>query len=496
MSGNNISKVVIVGGGTAGWMAAAGLGKLLGKNLDISLVESDEIATVGVGEATIPLLAGFHNLLGIEEQDFMRASQSTFKLGIQFENWGAIGDRYLHPFGVVGKDCWACSFHHFWVKSIQEGNPSDLGQYSIHQQAANANKFGHNADSDLQYAYHFDASIYARFLRAFSESHGVKRVEGKVVDVVTDIDGNIDCLHLASGQILDGDFYIDCSGFRGLLIEQALHTGYEDWSHWLPCDRAVAVQTASIEEPIPYTRSIAHSAGWQWRIPLQHRVGNGHVYCSSYISDEEAEKVLRDNVEGELLTDPRIIRFRTGRRLKQWNRNCVSLGLASGFLEPLESTSLHLVQAGLIRLMQLFPSRGIVQAEVDEYNNQSKLEFEYIRDFIILHYHATQRTDSPFWIHCRTMDVPESLRRRIALFRSNGLIFREQLELFFEGSWAQVMIGQRIIPNGYHPIVDIMSKAELSSLLTGVKASNEKTVSRLGSHQEFIDKYCKAGSIG
>lgn len=275
-----------------------------------------------------------------------------------------------------------------------------------------------------------------------------------------------------------------------------MHTGYEDWSHWLPCDRAVAVQTASIEEPIPYTRSIAHSAGWQWRIPLQHRVGNGHVYCSSYISDEEAEKVLRDNVEGELLTDPRIIRFRTGRRLKQWNRNCVSLGLASGFLEPLESTSLHLVQAGLIRLMQLFPSRGIVQAEVDEYNNQSKLEFEYIRDFIILHYHATQRTDSPFWIHCRTMDVPESLRRRIALFRSNGLIFREQLELFFEGSWAQVMIGQRIIPNGYHPIVDIMSKAELSSLLTGVKASNEKAVSRLGSHQEFIDKYCKAGSIG
>ncbi len=495
MNSDNIRKVVIVGGGTSGWMAAAALGKLLGKNLDISLVESDQIGTVGVGEATIPLLSGFHQLLGIKEQDFMRATQATFKLGIQFENWGANGDKYIHGFGVIGQDCWACSFHHFWAKSRQQGNEATLVEYSLHKHAAKAGKFKLDLERGLAYAYHMDATRYAKFLRQFSEQYGVKRIEGKIVDVATDAEnGAIDSVTLESGQTIAGDLYIDCSGFRALLIEGALKTGYEDWTHWLPCDRAYAVQTKSVGPPIPYTRSIAREAGWQWRIPLQHRVGNGLVYSSQYLSDEGAKRTLLENVEGETITEPRLIRFRTGRRLKQWNKNCVSLGLSSGFLEPLESTSIHLVQSGIIRLMQLFPTTGIDPIEVDEYNTQSRLEFEYIRDFIIMHYHVTERDDSPFWNYCRTMDVPESLSRRLKLFEGNGRIFRESFELFFDGSWSQVMTGQRFIPKGYHPIVDLMSADELRNFLNNIAATNVKTVSTYPNHQEFIDGYCKAAS--
>ncbi|MBT8089188.1 MAG: tryptophan 7-halogenase [Gammaproteobacteria bacterium] len=495
MSSKNIRKVIIVGGGTAGWMAAAALSKLLGKNLDISLIESDQIGTVGVGEATIPLLSAFHQLLGIKEPDFMRATQATFKLGIQFENWGALGDKYIHGFGIIGQDCWACSFHHFWAKSRQQGNKATLVDYSLHKHAAKADKFKLDLEHGLAYAYHLDATRYAKFLRQFSEQHGVKRIEGKIVDVATDADsGTIESVTLESGQAISGDLYIDCSGFRALLIEGALKTGYEDWTHWLPCDRACAVQTKSVGPPIPYTRSIAHEAGWQWRIPLQHRVGNGLVYCSEYLSDEDAKQTLLDNIEGDMITEPRLIHFRTGRRVKQWNKNCVSLGLASGFLEPLESTSIHLVQSGIIRLMQLFPTSGINPVEVDEYNTQSRLEFEYVRDFIILHYHVTERDDSPFWNYCRTMNIPESLSRRLDLFRSNGRIFRENFELFFDGSWSQVMTGQRFMPDGYHPIVDLMSADELRNFLNNIAAENVKTVSTYPSHQEFIDSYCKAAS--
>lgn len=495
MNSDNIRKVVIVGGGTAGWMAAAALGKLLGKNLDISLVESDQIGTVGVGEATIPLLSGFHQLLGIGEQDFMRATQATFKLGIQFENWGAIGDKYIHGFGIIGQDCWACSFHHFWAKSRQQGNKATLVDYSLHKHAAKANKFKRDLEHGLAYAYHLDATRYAQFLRRFSEQHGVKRIEGKIVDVGTDAaSGAIESVTLESGQTVAGDLYIDCSGFRALLIEGALDTGYEDWTHWLPCDRAYAVQTKSVGPPIPYTRSIAREAGWQWRIPLQHRVGNGLVYSGQYLSDEDAKQTLLDNVEGETITEPRLIRFRTGRRVKQWNKNCVSLGLSSGFLEPLESTSIHLVQSGIIRLMQLFPTTGIDPVEVEEYNTQSRLEFEYIRDFIIMHYHVTERDDSPFWDYCRTMEIPESLSRRLKLFESNGRIFRENFELFFDGSWSQVMTGQRFIPKGYHPIVDLMSADELRNFLNNIAATHVKAISSYPSHQEFIDQYCRAES--
>ena len=493
---NNLRKVVIVGGGTAGWMAAAALSKLLGKNLDICLIESDQIGTIGVGEATIPLLAGFHTLLGIDERDFMRFSQATFKLGIEFENWGALGDKYLHGFGIIGQDCWACSFHHFWARSLKEGNKSKLNDFSLHKYAADLEKFELNAKGGPEYAYHLDATVYAQFLRKFSEQHGVKRIEGKVVDVkLNSKDGAIESLRLESGETIGGELFIDCSGFRALLIEKTLHTGYEDWTHWLPCDRAVAVQTRAVRPPRPYTRSIAREAGWQWQIPLQHRTGNGLVYCSRYLSDDEAKKTLLDNVEGELITEPRPIRFRTGRRLRQWNKNCVSLGLSSGFLEPLESTSIHLVQSGVIRLMQLFPASEINQTEVDEYNHQSKLEFEYIRDFIILHYHATQRDDSSFWDYCRTMAVPESLSRRMKLFLSNGRIFRENFELFFDGSWSQVMTGQRLIPEGYHPIVDLMTRDELRTFLNNIKTSHVNTVKQYASHQDFLQKYCKAENV-
>lgn len=496
MASKNISKVVIVGGGTAGWMAAAALGKLMGKNLDIKLIESDQIGTVGVGEATIPLLSAFHQLLGINEQDFMRATQATFKLGIQFENWGALGDEYLHGFGIVGQDCWACSFHHFWAKSVQQGNISGLNDFSLHKHAADAQKFELNVKGGLDYAYHLDATLYAKFLRKFSEQHGVDRIEGKIVDVTSSaVDASIESVTLESGKTVEGELFIDCSGFRALLAEQTLHTGYEDWTHWLPCDRAYAVQTRSVGPPLPYTRSIAREAGWQWRIPLQHRVGNGLVYCGRYLSDEDAKKTLLGNIDGELITEPRLIRFRTGRRLKQWNKNVISLGLASGFLEPLESTSIHLVQSGIIRFMQFFPTVGIDQVEVDEFNQQSRLEFEYIRDFIIMHYHVTERDDSQFWNYCRTMDVPESLSRRLDLFRSNGRIFRENFELFFDGSWSQVMTGQRLMPESYHPIVDVMTTDELRALLKSIKTTHMNAVSNYSSHQLFIDRYCKAESL-
>lgn len=496
MRRSNISKVVIVGGGTAGWMAAAALGKLMGKNLDISLIESDQIGTVGVGEATIPLLGAYHQLLGIPEQDFMRATQATFKLGIEFENWGELGDKYLHGFGIVGQDCWACSFHHFWARAVQEGDKSELNEFSLHKHAADAEKFLHKSQGGPDYAYHLDATLYARFLRSFSEKFGVKRIEGKVVDVTTQpADGSIKSVSMESGKTIGGEIFIDCSGFRALLAEQTLKTGYEDWTHWLPCDRAVAVQTKSVRPPLPYTRSIAREAGWQWRIPLQHRVGNGLVYCSRFISDDDAKKTLLDNIEGDLITEPRVIRFKTGRRILQWNKNCVSLGLASGFLEPLESTSIHLVQSGIIRLMQLFPKDGFNQAEIDEYNKQSKLEFEYIRDFIIMHYHVTQRNDTAFWDYCRTMDVPETLSRRLELFSANGRIFRENFELFFDGSWSQVMTGQRLIPDGYHPIVDLMSDHELRNFLQQIKTSHINAASGYPRHQDFINKYCRAESL-
>lgn len=488
-----INKVVIAGGGTAGWMTAAALTKLMGKGLQVELVESDEIGTVGVGEATIPTLHLYHRLLGLNEAEVMAATNATFKLGINFENWHDVGKDYLHSFGFLGKDCWACGFQHFWVKGIQKGIASQIGDYCTEHLAARKGRFAILPNQDYNHAYHLDATLYAKYLRAYAEKGGVIRTEGKIVSVAQHNDnGFIKSLTLASGQVIEGDLFIDCTGFRALLIEQTLNTGFEDWSHWLPCDSAIAVQSKSVETPLAYTRSIARESGWQWRIPLQTRTGNGLVFCSKYLSDDDAKQILLDNIEGEPLNMPRVIKFRTGTRRKHWHKNCVAVGLSSGFLEPLESTSIHMIQRSIIRLLQMFPSQGIVQADVNEFNQQTKVEIENIRDFIILHYKVTDRTDSPFWRYCKNMDIPPSLAHRIEMFKSSAKIYKHANELFGESSWIQVMMGQGLVPEQYHPIVDLMDDNELNSFLMSIKEGAKRKVDNMPNHVEFINHYCKS----
>ena len=488
-----MKKVVIVGGGTAGWMAAAALSKSFGDTLEIELIESDEIGTVGVGEATIPPIRNLHLLLELDEGDFLHAVNGTYKLGIEFQNWGHLGERYFHPFSPHGIDMWAAQFHHYWLKARQQGETAELDEFSLEAIMARANRFGKSGERKANYAYHFDAGLYAQLLRSISERGGVQRTEGKVVDVNLEPEsGFIQSVKLESGQIVDGDFFIDCSGFRGLLIEQALQTGWEDWGQWLRSDRAVAVQTELVAPPAPYTRATARSCGWQWKIPLQNRVGNGLVYSSSYMSDDEAKKALRDNLEGKPIKEPRIIKFKTGRRLKQWNKNCVALGLASGFLEPLESTSIHLIHNNIIRLVKLFPARGIEQSEVDQFNQEVKTEIEYIRDFIIAHYHITERADTAYWNECREMEVPDTLVHKLDLVKANGRIFRDNNELFNETSWAAVMFGQGIVPDGYHPFVDTMGDIELKEFLLKVKATMGQLAGQQPLHHEFLTQYSRA----
>ncbi len=488
-----IIRIVIAGGGTAGWMAAAALSKTLGKNLDIILIESDEISTVGVGEATIPTLVTFHRLLDINEQQFMAATQATFKLGISFENWRDVGQDYIHSFGISGKDHWTAGFQHFWLKGRRCGLASDYGDYCLELKAAQQNRFAHLPRIGMNYAFHMDAGLYAKFLRTFSEGFGARRIEGKIVDVLADPASNqIHALKLDSGDVIEGDLFIDCTGFRGLLIGQTLGVGYEDWSQWLHCDSAIAVQTESVSQAVPYTRSIAREAGWQWRIPLQHRVGNGIVFSSRFWDDSQASQSLLDNIEGEMLTQPRTIRFQPGQRHKTWSGNCVALGLASGFLEPIESTSIHLIQRGIVRLLQMFPANGISPSDIEEYNRQTSAEIEHIRDFIVLHYHVTSRQDTPFWETCREMKIPASLRHRIELFRETGRVFRVPNELFAENSWIQVMLGQGMLPQQYHPVADLMGDAELSQFLNGIRSGIESTVAKLPLHEAYIRSYCAA----
>jgi len=486
-----VKKVVVAGGGTAGWMAAAALAKQLGPLLDITLVESDEIGTVGVGESTIPTARTFNALLGIDEPAFMRATQATFKLGISFENWGQIGDRYIHSFGQVGKSNWMGSFHHFWLQAKAAGFGGELGDYCFELKAAEADKFSVGEGPELNYAYHLDATLYGGFLRKMSEALGVKRVEGKIGQVQQNAEtGFIEALVLENGDRVEGDLFVDCTGFRGLLIEQTLKAGYEDWGHWLPTNSALAVQTKSTGPAVPYTRAIAHTAGWRWKIPLQHRVGNGLVYSNEYMSDDEARATLLEALDGERLIEPRVIRYRTGRRLKTWSKNCVALGLASGFVEPLESTSIHLIMIGVTRLMQLFPFTGFSEAVIARYNQQAVDELEKIRDFIILHYKLTERTDSPFWDRCRTMDVPDSLAHRIELFRESAQAFQAPGELFQVDSWLQVMLGQRLQPTGYHQMGRLMPPEELRGALSGLSANIARAVGGLPGHQAFLERYC------
>ena len=500
MNNSLIKNVVIVGGGTAGWMAAAALSTVAGGGYSISVVESDEIGIIGVGEATIPMIQRFNQVVGIDENDFVRATQGTFKLGIEFVNWGKQGHRYIHGFGKIGQGLWMVDFEQYWLKLRQAGKAADLGDYSITRMAALANRFmpanhevANSPLGDIAHAYHFDASLYAKFLRKLSESRGVKRIEGKIVDVKQrEGDGHVEAVVLESGVRVEGELFIDCSGFRGLLIEQTLKTGFEDWSHWLPCDRAQAVPCESAPVLTPYTRSTAHAAGWQWRIPLQHRIGNGHVYSSRHISDDEAASVLLANLDGKPLAEPRVIKFTTGMRKQAWNRNVVALGLAGGFLEPLESTSIHMVQSGIQRLIDFFPDRGFSQVDVAEYNRQSRFEYERIRDFIILHYKANQRDDSPFWRQCAAMEIPEALAHKIALFKSRGRIVRTDNELFAETGWFQVLQGQGIMPAAYHPFADLQTEADTIEYLESVRAVVRKCVEVMPDHAAYIARHCAA----
>jgi tryptophan halogenase len=500
MSDNRVRELVIVGGGTSGWMTAAAMSKVLGPGYSITLVESEEIGTVGVGEATIPMIKLFNQALELDEADFVRRTKGSFKLGIEFVNWGQLGDSYVHGFGKIGQDLGTVAFHHYWLKAHQMGKAGPMDDYSINTAAARHNKFmpavtdrPNSPLADIGYAYHFDAGLYARYLREYSEKRGVKRIEGKVKQVEQrPDDGFISAVVLESGERVSGQLFVDCSGFRGLLIEQTLNTGYEDWTHWLPCDRAAAVQCTTTQAITPYTRSTAQEAGWQWRIPLQHRVGNGYVFSSKFISEDEATAKLLSRLEGEPLMTPKILKFVTGKRRKFWNKNVVAIGLASGFMEPLESTSIHLIQSAIARLTAFWPHQGFDAKDIEEFNAHSDFEFEKIRDFLILHYCVTERTDTPFWNYVRTMDLPESLKRKMALFQSNGRVFRQAEELFAEPSWIQVMIGQRMMPKGYNAMVDAIDETALLRHVDTVRGVVANCVRAMPTHEEFIARHCAA----
>ena len=492
MEKSAVKKVVIAGGGSAGWVVAAALSKQLGKLLDIVLIESDQIGTVGVGEATIPPMRVFHSLLGIDEQEFMRATEAVFKLGIEFKNWGQVGDVYIHPFGTTGQGSYLADFQHFWLHGKSKGINEPFGDYSFEIQAAKANKFATSKNSSINYAYHLDATRYAQFLRQFSEKLGTKRIEGKIQQVQQHPNGDIKALLMESGDIIDGDLFIDCTGFMGLLIDKTLQVPYEDWSHWLPCNSAIAIQTESVEPARPYVTCTAHRAGWQWHIPLQHRVGNGNVFCNQFMSDDQAKQHLLDNVRGKVLTEPRVIKYKTGRRKVFWSNNCIALGLSSGFVEPLESTSIYMFMNGVVRLMRMFPFNGVTQSIIDEYNQQSIAELENIRDFIILHYHVTSREDSEFWRYCKNMSVPDSLSHRIELFKENALAFQGERELFRLESWTHVMLGQGIMPKHYHSIFKTMSDEEMVGHLSNTRKTIADAVAKLPSHHEFVNHYCKS----
>ncbi len=500
MTTEPIKDIVIVGGGTAGWMTAAALSTVLNGRYNIRLVESDEIGIVGVGEATIPMIQRFNRVVGIDENEFMRETQGSFKLGIEFVNWGRLGERYMHGFGRLGQDLATLPFDQYWQKMRAAGKAAPLEQYSITRMAAKAGRFmpprfdvQNSPLRDINYAYHFDASLYAKYLRKLAESRGVVRIEGKIARATQrEGDGHIDAVELESGVRVEGELFIDCSGFRGLLIEQTLQTGFEDWTHWLPADRALAVPCESAATITPYTRATAHKSGWQWRIPLQHRTGNGHVYCSRFISDDEAASTLLANLDGKALAEPRLIKFQTGMRKQAWNRNVVALGLASGFLEPLESTSIHLIQSGIQRLLDFFPDRGWSSVDRDEYNRQSRFDYERIRDFIILHYHLNQRTDSAYWTECANMAIPETLRHKMDMYRSRGRVVRVDNELFSEVGWIQVFEGQNMPIDGYHPLADTQSEGDIAEYLDSVRGVIAKCVEVMPSHDAYIAKMCAA----
>lgn len=487
-----VNKVVIAGGGTAGWMAAATISKTIGKRLEITLIESDSIPTVGVGEATVPSLLTIHQLLNIHEADFLKAVNGTYKLGIMFENWTRLDHKYFHSFGKSGMSCWAAGFHHFWSRAKEQKMAKGYAEYSLETLAAEKNKFAHMQDPNLNYAYHLDSAKYGQFLRGIAEKHGVSRIEGKIDNVNLDKQsGHIESIRLESGQVVDGDLFIDCTGFRSLLLGEALGVGLNDWSDTLPANAAYAVQTESHRPAVPYTRSIALDAGWRWQIPLQNRVGNGVVFSTNFKSEESALQDLLNGIDGKPITEPRLIRFTTGQRKEFWHKNCVSVGLSSGFIEPLESTSIHLIQQAIIWLISLFPTEGIDDNLIKRFNQQMTVETETIRDFIVLHYHLQQRDDHEFWRYLRDMKVSDRLQQIMDLFHNNGTIVEEQDDLFAENSWVQVMMGQGLIPKQYHPIVDMMSDRDLNMFMRQQENVIQQKLSKLPMHTQFIQHFLK-----
>jgi tryptophan halogenase len=489
----SVTRVVVAGGGTAGWMAAAAIARTMGHMVQVTLVESEAIGTVGVGESTIPPLVTYNRLLGINEAEFMAATAATFKLGILFDGWRTADSRYFHSFGTTGRDHWAAGFQHYWLNGRTRGHDQPYDDYCTELVAALQGRFAHLPGDATNYAYQLDSGRYAQFLRTMAERDGTRRIEGRIDRVELNGEtGDIAALLLDGDRRVEGDLFLDCTGFRALLIEGALHAGYDDWTHWLPCDAAIAVQTESVGPPLPYTRAMAHDAGWQWRIPLQHRVGNGIVYCSRYLERDAALNRLLGNVEGEVRTEPNLLRFTTGARRKQWHRNCVAIGLSGGFMEPLESTSIHLIQRAVLRLLRLFPQGRISPADIVEFNDQQLQDMEQIRDFLILHYKITDRRDSPFWRQCVAMDVPSSLAQKIDLFRQTGRVFRRNEELFGENSWVQVMLGQGIVPEAHHPIAGKLSDGELDRLLSMIRRQVADTVATMPPHGDYVTRYCPA----
>jgi tryptophan halogenase len=494
-----LKHVVIVGGGSAGWMTAAALADAVGQSCAITLIESEAIGTVGVGEATIPPIRHFNRRLGIDEATFVRETQGSFKLGIQFVDWGRLGHSYFHPFGQYGAEFDSVPFYHHWMGEYLAGRTAGpIDDFSMCWAMAKAGKFAHPAtdrrliQSTFDYAYHFDAGLYAAFLRRFAESRGVRRVEGRVVDVaLRGEDGFIESVTLESGARVEGEFFIDCSGFRGLLIEEALGAGYDNWQAWLPCDRAVAVPCER-GEFTPYTRSTAKAAGWQWRIPLQHRTGNGYVHCSAFISEDEAAAELLASLDGKPLSDPRTLRFVTGRRREFWKKNCVAIGLSAGFMEPLESTSLHLIQYGILRLIALLPDSAMSPLLAREYNAQTQVEYERIRDFLILHYKAGERQDSELWRYCTAMPIPDSLQYKIDHFRAHGMLVADERELFANPSWIAVYLGQGIVPERAPALAAMRGHVPVAERMAQIARAMDEAVAAMPTHAEFIARHCAA----
>ncbi|HUQ10204.1 MAG TPA: tryptophan halogenase family protein [Steroidobacteraceae bacterium] len=496
-----VRKVLIVGGGTAGWMAAAAIGKHHGGRLDVHVVESEDIGTVGVGEATIPPIMDYNRSMGIDEVEFIRNTQATFKLGIEFVDWTRLGHTYFHPFGKYGVQMHGIHFYSFLQRHWQAGGTRSADDFCMATVAARAGRFRFAPANPAPvpphtYAYHFDAGLYAAYLRKLAEARGVVRHEGKIVEVKQrEPDGFIESVKLTDGRVLEADFFIDCSGFRGLLIEQTLKAGYEDWSEWLPCNRAMAVPCRRVEATTPFTRSTAREAGWQWRIPLQHRTGNGYVFCSEYMSEDEAASLLLTRLDGEALATPKPLRFVTGRRKETWKKNCVALGLAGGFLEPLESTSIHLIQTAIARLLFLFPGDNFDQAAIDKYNRMSRLEYEDVRDFLVLHYTAIERDDTPFWRHCRAIRKPDTLEQKWQMYESNGHILTLPGELFQDASWFAVLQGQGVQARAHHPFADIPDDAELDRRFDLIARDIRAIVEKFPTHDEFIRATCAAPPV-